>query len=49
MGLNGQIKDELLALFTRQIYHSKDENTCSEADMTCFFSFNPNSSLKGLL
>lgn len=34
MGLNGEIKDELLALSTGQIYHSKDEPKCSEADMT---------------
>lgn len=40
MGLNSQIKDELLALSTGKIYHSKDEPKCSEADRTWFASLN---------
>ncbi len=39
MGLNGQIKDELLALSTGQIYYSKDEPKGSEADTTRFSCF----------
>lgn len=43
MGLNGQIKDELLAVSTGQIYYSKDEPRGSEADMTWFSSLKPHS------
>lgn len=41
MGLNGRIKNELLALSTGQTDHSRDKLKSSQAEMTWFPSLNP--------